>query len=88
MIKVIDKHFRLLLKMILCISLFLICNQNVKADGYNYANFKWEDFKEMYNNFNNIEFCSEIFGVDEDIIKLRIAELGINKRNVIKYKFK
>ena len=47
-----------------------------------------EDFKEMYNNFNNIEFCSEIFGVNEDIIKLRIAELGINKRNVLKYKFK
>lgn len=51
MIKVIDKHFRLLLKMILCISLFLICNQNVKADGYNYANFKWEDFKEMYKDY-------------------------------------
>ncbi len=47
-----------------------------------------EDFKEMYNNFNNIEFCSEIFDVNEDIIKLRIAEIGINKRNVLKYKFK
>lgn len=47
-----------------------------------------EDFKEMYNNFNNIEFCSKIFDVDEDLIKLRIAELGINKRNVLKYKFK
>ena len=51
MIKVIDKHFRLLLKMILCISLFLICNQKVKADGYNYANFKWEDFKETYKDY-------------------------------------
>lgn len=51
MIKVIDKHFRLLLKMILCISLFLICNQKVKADGYNYANFKWEDFKDTYKDY-------------------------------------
>lgn len=51
MIKVIDKHFRLLLKMILCISLFLMCNQKVKADGYNYANFKWEDFKDMYKDY-------------------------------------
>ena len=47
-----------------------------------------EDFKEMYNNFNNIEFCSEIFDDNEDIIKLRIAEIGINKRNDLKYKFK
>ncbi len=51
MIKVIDKHFRLLLKMILCISLFLMCNQKVKADGYNYANFKWEDFKDTYKDY-------------------------------------
>ncbi len=51
MIKVIDKHFKLLLKMILCISLFLMCNQNVHADGYNYASFKWEDFKEMYKDY-------------------------------------
>lgn len=51
MIKVIDKHFKILLKMILCISLFLICNKNIYADGYNYASFKWEDFKEQYKDY-------------------------------------
>ena len=37
--------------MILCISLFLICNKNIYADGYNYASFKWEDFKEQYKDY-------------------------------------
>ena len=51
MIKVMDKHFKILTKMILCISLFLICNQKVYADGYNYASFKWDDFSEKYKDY-------------------------------------
>ena len=48
--KVINKGIPFLIKMILCISLFLIFN-NVKADGYNYASFNWDDFAEKYKNY-------------------------------------
>ena len=48
--KVINKSIPFLIKMILCISLFLIFN-NVKADGYNYASFNWEDFAEQFKNY-------------------------------------
>lgn len=48
--KVINKSIPFLIKMILCISLFLIFN-NVKADGYNYSSFKWDDFAEQYKNY-------------------------------------
>lgn len=48
--KVINKGIPFLIKMILCISLFLIFN-NVKADGYNYASFKWDDFAEQFKNY-------------------------------------
>ncbi len=48
--KVINKSIPFLIKMILCISLFLIFN-NVKADGYNYASFNWNDFAEKYKNY-------------------------------------
>ena len=47
----IDKYYKLFVKMILCISLFLMCNQKVYADGYNYASFKWDDFKELYQDY-------------------------------------
>lgn len=47
----IDKYYKLFVKMILCISLFLMCNQKVYADGYNYASFKWDDFKELYKDY-------------------------------------
>ena len=49
--KVINKSIPFLLKMILCISLFLIFNDNVKADGYNYASFNWDEFVEKYKNY-------------------------------------
>mgnify|MGYP002517749522 FL=1 len=49
--KVINKHFKFFVKMILCISLFLIFSQKGEADGYNYATFKWEDFKEQYQDY-------------------------------------
>ena len=48
--KVINKSIPFLIKMILCISLFLIFN-NVKADGYNYASFNWDEFAEKYKNY-------------------------------------
>ena len=48
--KVINKRIPFLIKMILCISLFLIFN-NVKADGYNYASFNWDEFAEKYKNY-------------------------------------
>ena len=48
--KVINKSIPFLIKMILCISLFLIFN-NVKADGYNYASFNWDQFAEKYKNY-------------------------------------
>lgn len=48
--KVINKSIPFLIKMILCISLFLIFN-NVKADGYNYVSFKWDDFAEKFKNY-------------------------------------
>lgn len=48
--KVINKSIPFLIKMILCISLFLIFN-NVKADGYDYASFNWDEFAEKYKNY-------------------------------------
>lgn len=48
--KVINKSIPFLIKMILCISLFLIFN-NVKADGYNYVSFNWDEFAEKYKNY-------------------------------------
>lgn len=49
--KVINKSIPFLIKMILCISLFLIFSNSVKAEGYNYASFNWDEFAEKYKNY-------------------------------------
>lgn len=49
--KVINKNIIFLIKMIFCISLFLVCTQSAKADGYNYSSFKWDDFAEQYKDY-------------------------------------
>ena len=43
--------FSFVKKMIFIISLFLICNCNVFAIGYNYESFNWNDFAEKYGDY-------------------------------------
>lgn len=47
----INKHLEVIKKMIFIISLFLVMTFSVNADGYNYSNFKWEDFAEKYKDY-------------------------------------
>ena len=73
--KVINRNIRFLIKMILCISLFLICIPNTKADGYNYSSFKWEDFADQYKNY-----WSGICETEEDSDKCIESTLKTQKK--------
>lgn len=76
----IDKYYKLFVKMILCISLFLMCNQKVYADGYNYASFKWDDFKELYK-----DYWTDVCETEEDSEKCTEQVIKSQKNSLISF---